>query len=226
MPRMSTRFTAGLLLGTVAGGLLAFVPALRVGMTAWIVLWGGMALLAAPLAGALRSLGLRSRALAIVACAAAFAAPALMIFARLLKANTNHRPLGAATFAIVGALVVLGTLALSGRLVAWATTRARRLIVNGVAALSVLFALRLALPLLSAGMSLAVLDGVLLLAAALTGALAPVPAALEKRLLTVGSSIFAIAIALAVVGTGALPSARGQAQSAPVAYGVIGVFSR
>jgi hypothetical protein len=124
-PSLSVSVGVSLAIGAL-GAALAVVPALsRVTahgvsfVSAWLVLAGSTALLAGPAAAALRiARPLPRQALSPLLGIALAAAP-LVLFARLLKVATHHRPLGAATYAIIAAGVILGATAFAARLIAW-----------------------------------------------------------------------------------------------------------
>lgn len=158
---------------------------------AWLILAGGSALILLPVSWALAQ-SLRGRdesarnQLAALTVSALLAAPLLSVVLRVLKSATHHRPLGAATFALVAAITVLGCFAVLGRLAAHAgptgSPRARgpaRLALLALALLGALGTLLVALPLGSRG----VLDAVLLVgvAAALAARGWPAPQGLLPK---------------------------------------------
>ncbi len=187
-------WVAGLLMGSL-GAALAVVPAaLRVSqagatfVVAWLVLWGSAALLVSPFAGALRLARPLSPGLRALLGGALLAAAPLMVFARVLKVSTHHRPLGGVTFTLVALCLLLVFVACAGRLESFATTGIRRRILQGVYVVAGLAALRFLQPLISGearamGYGAGVLDAALLLGVALVAGLAPAPAVARRRLL-------------------------------------------
>jgi hypothetical protein len=78
----------------------------------WLLLAGGSALVLGPVVALVRYTRPVPVALLATLTGAAAASIPLAVFARLLHKNTHHRPLGAATFAVIAlALVVLASFA-------------------------------------------------------------------------------------------------------------------
>lgn len=218
-PRLG--FATGLCLA-VAGTAVACLPAaLRTASAgvsfaaAWLVLWGSTAFLLAPAAAAIRiARPLPSAALALPA-ALLCAAPVLIVFARVLKVATHHRPLGAATFAVIAAGVVLGTFAVTARLVS-GQGLARRVLLGWVL-LSALASAVLSLPLLGiAGGSL--LDTALAVAVAAAAVLTKAPPALERAAKVAGPVAFVVAVG-ASFALGSAEVRAAAAERAPVLAG-------
>ncbi|HVJ15943.1 MAG TPA: hypothetical protein VM686_10880 [Polyangiaceae bacterium] len=132
-------FRAGLGLGCAAAMLAAVPAAVRVAADGgslalgWLLLAGGSALVLGPaVALARHARPLPSAVLAVLAGSAAVSIP-LAVFARLLHQNTHHRPLGAATFAVVGLLLIVVASFVAWRALAWlqvSSSRARLLTVS------------------------------------------------------------------------------------------------
>lgn len=171
----------GLLLGSAAA-LVAVVPAaLRSAqhgagfLVSWLALAGSVALVA----GVVVAAGRIARPFSGLAAAAVLglliAAAPLMLFGRVLKATTHHRPLGSATFALVSAAVVLAGMALAARLLTWqgaapdeVARQKRRTVVAILSAVAGVAGLMLALPALGGGAAevrASVVDGALCLGA-------------------------------------------------------------
>ncbi|MCA9641057.1 MAG: hypothetical protein H6718_08945 [Polyangiaceae bacterium] len=147
------------LLGAVPGAVSASSAGASFPL-AWVALVGGSALLLLPFCIALRiQLGrgaVGRRGLMVLVASLGLSAPVLSILLKLLKTGTHHRPLGAATFAGLALISLLGALAVVGRLGSFAGRdgaagkRAALLlkVAVGVGALGLLYA---SLPLLGAG---------------------------------------------------------------------------
>lgn len=177
-----TELWRGLLLGSIASAVAALPAAWRAAhagasfVACWIALAGSTALLLAPAVGAFRAARPMPRAVPTLLVGLLLATGPLVIFARLLKATTHYRPLGGATFGIVAAGVVLGCIAVSGRLVAAARTGARQRVAQRLlfvlAAVSTLIGLVLIAPAAgSPGMRSGLFDGTLAVALGLAAAL-------------------------------------------------------
>lgn len=198
---------------------------------AWLVLAGGSALVLLPLSWALGQ-GVRGQdvsariQLVTLSVSALLAAPLLSVVLRVLKSATHHRPLGAATFALVAALVIVGCLALVGRLAAHAgpqgsakAQRPARFALIALAVVGGLGTLLAALPLLSAG----VIDALLLVGVATVLAARgwPAPRGLLPKL---GLGV----VLLLVVASGALSRSDAVLQQlqaqAPVSLGWVWVW--
>jgi hypothetical protein len=113
--RVFAPWAEGALLGSALAGAVA-LPRLGGGPGAWLTAAGFAALALGPAVGALRAARPLSRAGLGVPLGALVALPVLSVLARVLKATTHHRPLGAATFAVIAAAVLLGAMALTSRL--------------------------------------------------------------------------------------------------------------
>jgi len=221
-------FGYGVLVATLGCALIALPAALRSGAPlplSWLALWGSAALMAAPVAGAWRvARPLPASAWCLPLGVALSLAP-LMVFARLLKTATHHRPLGGATFAIVAALLVLGATAVAARLLAWsgqqAGAKAKLPVV--VALLGSCLAVPLALPMLGAELRGALLDGVLLLGVTALGALVPEQRRIAARAAISGPLLWIGAIGSALaVGLGSAATRAALADHAPVLLGLAG----
>ena len=120
------------LLLAASGSLLVALPAaLRATndgaslLACWVALWGATALLVGPTAAALLRARPRLGGLATLLVGVLMAAGPMIVFARLLKRATHHRPLGAVTFALVAVVVILGAVAVAARLMSLARSAAR-----------------------------------------------------------------------------------------------------
>ena len=118
-------FRAGLGLGCAAATLAAVPAAVRVAADGgslalgWLLLAGGSALVLGPVAALARSARpMPPAVLAALAGSAAVSIP-LAVFARLLHQNTHHRPLGAATFAVVALLLLVVASFTAWRALVW-----------------------------------------------------------------------------------------------------------
>jgi hypothetical protein len=169
-------FRSGLAIGT-AGAVVASLPAvirlLQAGAPALAVLLlvGGSALVLGPLVALGRQARPPARALLGTLLGAGASLPVLVVLGRLIEQKTHHRPLGAATFAVLSLLVVLGASIVIGRALSLATSR------------------RVAWIALAAGAAL----GVLVAAQAFTGA-GPFRASLLDALLAGAVAVLAIAL--------------------------------
>ncbi len=141
----------GALLGVLCALVVAVPAAWRVAGEAVSVpiacvgLAGGAVLLLAPLLMAARASRPWPKAASPLPAAVLIALGPLMFFAALLKVFTHHRPLGATTFAIGSAVMMLGAIALAARFGQWARSAGRmRLVGRAALAGSILFSLALA----------------------------------------------------------------------------------
>ncbi|MGE0323001.1 MAG: hypothetical protein AB7K71_32150 [Polyangiaceae bacterium] len=107
------------LLGAVPGAVRASSAGASFPL-AWLALVGGSALLLLPFCIALRiQLGRGAagrRGLMVLLASVGLSAPVLSILLKILKTGTHHRPLGAATFAGLALISLIGVLAAVGRL--------------------------------------------------------------------------------------------------------------
>jgi hypothetical protein len=133
---------AALALGGLAAAVAALPDVRRVAEAgvspglAWLALTGSTALVLGPLLVLARAPRAGSPTLRAVLVGAALAAAPLGLLGQALKLHTHHRPLGAATFAMLALVVVLVAVLVSVRLSAWVDRdptplrkRARRLLV-------------------------------------------------------------------------------------------------
>jgi len=220
-------FGYGLFVATLCAALAALPAALRASSAgaslpmAWLALWGAAALMSGPIAGAWRVARPLSAAAWSLPLGLALSLAPLLVFARVLKSATHHRPLGGATFAIVAALLVLGATAVAARVIAFAGKRqgalAKAPLALGLA--GCLLAVPLAMPLLGAGLRASALDGLLLVAGVAAGALAPERPGLGR----VGLVVWVLAVALGLgLGLGAAETRAALADRAPVLLGLAG----
>jgi hypothetical protein len=225
-------FSWGMLLA-VAGGLLVALPA--AGRAAsqqgsfvlcWLALWGTAVLAVAPAAGALRLLRPLSGSLVALLVAAALAASPLMFFARLLKSATHHRPLGAVTFAVVGAGLLLGSLVIAVRLLALSRAPGRaarwwRAVTICLATLSLVPALRLTFwAFAEPAMQVGLLDAALAVLLVIAAASLRLPQPMVRAAVVLGPTLWLVAVVTAVVILRAAPAVHATLQSTgPVLLG-------
>jgi hypothetical protein len=89
------------------------------GVLAFLALFGGTALVLGPALVCASALGGEAQRGRAVSFGLAFATAPLAVLADGLKQNTHHRPLGAATFAVLALALVAGALFLAWRLLAY-----------------------------------------------------------------------------------------------------------
>lgn len=209
----------GWMLGVIALAL-AIVPAtLRVSgsgasfVSAWLGLWGAAALGFGLAAGALRAARPLSKALVGALAGLLVAAPVLIVLARILKTQTHHRPLGAATFAVMAAIVALGALALMARLYA-SSGRLSRMAFVALTGLGGLATLVLSLPSIGS-----LIDALLVSAAVAAAAFAKLPASFERSARIAGPLLLLIAVGLGIgVRSDALRAAASEHAPVPAAF--------
>lgn len=118
---------AALALGAVAAAIAALPDVRRVaagGLSpglAWVALTGSTALVLGPLLVAARALRGDAARVRGFLLGAALATLPVAFLGQLLKVQTHHRPLGAATFAFLALGVVLGCILVTVRVVSWAS---------------------------------------------------------------------------------------------------------
>lgn len=223
-PSSGVGFAEGLLFGIAGGAVLAIPVALRSSgtLSQSFVLWLGAAglngMLLGLLAAALRvSRPLPSRSPALL-LGLGFALGPLSQLGSALHSGTNHRPLGAATFAVAAGIVVALAWALASR--TWLSLRAharrRRNYGYVLLALGSVISLVSLLPTLWSWMrhfaelgllSSAVVDGLLGLALAMFGGFARFPKKLESSARTAGPLAFGVCALSFAVALQALPVA-------------------
>ncbi len=163
---------ASILFGTLAALVLGALPLTRADGQAPFWLWatcaGSGALVLGPaLVGARAIRGVDSLVVSAAAALILCAGP-LMFLGRLIKTATHHRPLGAMTFAVIAAFVVLGAWVVVGRLTSIIRTSPHRGVRRGllVALLVALLLSLVAALMMSAGLGAAagavLLDGTLM----------------------------------------------------------------
>jgi len=188
----------------------------------WVGLAGGSALFLGPVLAVLRgALDPPARALGPLAGVALSAAP-LSAFAALLKATTHHRPLGAATFAVISLLIVALCVLVAVRVTSYADARspgagtALRALIGGAALMS--FAAALAVILGSDGARPHLVDALSLAAAAGLGLAALKVREVVSVLRRFGATLW---IALVLVGLFVArgPTFESMKKSAPVVAG-------
>lgn len=210
---------SGLLFGTLGCFVIALPAALRTSASfvlAWLVLAASTALVLAPAAALLRVARPFPRQAWSVPLGFLLALPPLIVFARILKVGTHHRPLGGATFAIVALGVVLGAIALAARALTWEKPILRKLVI-AVAGLLALASAALALPVLAPPLRGHVLDAAL--AFALLGAVAFVKLPEPKTSVLAGPILW-VAVGLVGLMLGSPELRALLADRAPVLAGV------
>jgi hypothetical protein len=161
-PSASTTGDGSTVTGALIGCVVATPAALRLGsaevslVLAWLALAGGGALWLAPLAWGLRDVR-GWRAVGMVVAGLALSSLPIAMAARVLKASTHHRPLGAATLAVVALVLVLAALWLASALLSERYGRAVKVGVSAAAVVSLLATTALALPVLPTGVARGVL---------------------------------------------------------------------
>lgn len=210
---------SGLLFGTLGCFVIALPATLRTNASfvmAWLVLAGSTALVLAPAAALLRISRPFPRTAWSVPLGFLLALPPLVVFARILKVGTHHRPLGGATFAIVALGVVLGAIAFSARALTWEKPLLRKLAI-ALAGLLALASIALALPVLAPPLRGHVLDAVL--AFALLGVVAFVKLPEPKQVLLAGPIVWVV-VDLVGISLGSPELRAILAERAPVLAGV------
>jgi hypothetical protein len=195
-------FRSGLALG-VAAAVLASLPAatrlLSAGapVLALLLLIGGAALALGPLVALGRQARPLSRGLLACLVGAGWSLPVLLVLGRLIEQKTHHRPLGAATFAVLALIVVLGASTVAGRALSLASSRGPAGIALALAGgLAVLVA---AQAFTGAGpFRASIVDGVALCSAVVSAIALPVSKTLESRLHAVALPLWSL-LALAGV---------------------------
>jgi choline-sulfatase len=219
--RVYPELAIGLLLGVGAAAIAALPAAVRSAaagasfLAAWLSLWGSSAALLAPAVGALRIARPLPRSSLSIPAGLVIAAPVLIMLARILKGTTHHRPLGAATFAMLAAAVVLGAIVVAARLIS-SEHRISRAALWSLLGMTALATAVLALPLARAGGG-SVIDALLLLGLGAAAVWVKAPAAAERAARIAGP----LALALAVIGGFAARARVGESTrtSAPVLTG-------
>ncbi len=188
---------------------------------AWLALWGSAALMIAPVAGAYRVARPLSPLAFSLPLGLALALGPLMVFARVLKTATHHRPLGGATFALAAALLVLAATALSARVIAWSAAREGALakLPHVLAALGLALGALLALPALGNELRGAMLDGALAVALAAVATWVPERRALARAGLVLWLVVVALGLGL---GLSAPETRAALADRSPVLLGLSG----
>jgi hypothetical protein len=210
---------SGLLFATLGCFVIALPAALRSSASlvmAWLVLASSTALVLAPAAALLRVARPFPRQAWSVPLGFLLALPPLIVFARILKVGTHHRPLGGATFAIVALGVVLGAIALAARALSWEKPILRKLVI-ALAGLLALASVALALPVLTPPLRGHVLDAVL--AFALLGVVAFVKLPEPKTTVLAGPIVWVV-VGLIGISLGSPELRALLADRAPVLAGV------
>ena len=223
--------SVGFALGLVAAALLATVAALRATGGAvspgwvWIGTWGASAAVLGPLGAVVR----RARPLPLAAwcipIGVGLALAPLTLFARILKATTHHRPLGAVTFAIVSIGLVLVATAFAARVISELAATRNSSNFRSVRALSAVLAALLALVACAvafralagdAALRPLAVDTVLLLVAVAAVGWFRLPGARVERLRRWTLVAWAVALVLAIIALSRPDVAEMIAASAPV----------
>lgn len=153
-----------------------------------------------------------------------------MIFASVLKVGTNHRPLGAATFAVIAAALVAGALAVSARLVSWSSNEDAkgrtivRWLMYGLALAGTALLVKQALPVARGpgAVRTGLFDGAVALMLALVAVRFRLPEG-ARRVAKLGVPIWLAVSVVGIVLQVAVPAVRDTArQVAPVLLGPIG----
>ncbi len=215
---------------TLFAALIAIPAALRASgasrILVWLALAGSAAILCGTLAASIKTLRGQGHIYKTLGLAFAFSLPVLAVFGRVLKTATHHRALGGVTFAVVGAIVLLGALVLSNRAWRWADSRGKSMLLMGAGGLGLLVGVRFCLPLVSQpGVRMAALNGVFLLVAAVVASMWVPHSSLQNRTLARGlwAGFGLAALVLVVAVPGIQHSAR---EAAPVLFGPFWVLSR
>jgi len=208
-PSSGVAFGEGLLFGLPGGGVLALPVALRVsggfhdGALVWLAALGLYGMLLGVLAAALRVSRPLPRRTPALLWGLGFAFGPLAQLGGILAKHTHHRPLGAATYTFMAAMVIVVAWALATRALVsvhssfkrrkrfgWAIIIGASSVSLGLAALPVLGFLRnfQATPLLSS----LVLDGLLGIALGMFGGFARFPTKLESSARTSGPMAFGV----------------------------------
>jgi hypothetical protein len=120
-----TERSAALGVGTLAAAVTALPAVPRVallgenGVLAFLALFGGTALVLGPALVCASALGGERQRGRSVSFGLALAAAPLALLAEILKQNTHHRPLGAATFAVLALAIVVSAMLVAWRLLAF-----------------------------------------------------------------------------------------------------------
>lgn len=108
---MALPVSSSFLLGLLIAMLVAVLPAARHDGAFSILLWlacaGSGALVLGPTLLGARTLLSKSRVLFPMIAALAMASGPVMVFGRLIKTATHHRPLGAMTYSVIACIVVV-----------------------------------------------------------------------------------------------------------------------
>jgi hypothetical protein len=227
------------LFGTTLLCVLAVLPAaircisgttaLSTGLGAWLVLWGLAASLMGPMTLLLHASKPWPKLSWSVPLGILFALPPFTMLGGILHRSTHHRPLGAATFALLGAVVLLGLVGLTARLVTWSGTSERRqwlgatflALAGGAAVLAevlwVRSAMRQAGPHHLGGL---LVDGGLVVLVAAAGVSMPVQIVRIPRWL--GPSLWLVVVGVSAILITASPAVRGVVSThAPLVVGFV-----
>lgn len=203
---------------------------LRTGLNpglAVIAAWGSAASLAVPAAGFLRLCRPFPAQWRPLALGLVLALPILATLGEVLKRTTHHRPLGAATFTLLGVLLVFLSLMLGWGLVERARQGGR--LARGALVASVVCAVLLTGRVLFAALGeparsvviWGVADTALVMGVLLLARVAPMPARLSRYASWMTLVGYAAVVAAAVVVLRAMPELRGDlAVRAPVLVGL------
>jgi len=211
----------------LGGALLVVLPAaLRAAgssasfVVCWMTLWGATVLAAGPTAAALRWVLRRGGGAGPLLLGVLLAAAPLVVFAELLERATHHRPLGAVTFAVVAALVVLASVAVAARLLSLSRSAARarrwwQVAWIGLGALALVWTVKLVVSAAAdPGVRNGLLDAVLVAALILAAARTRGPAALGGLSRWLGPLAWVAVAALGLILLRAVPEAAASVRSA------------
>ena len=230
-------FSTGLLLGVVCAVLVALPGAARTArasegstlLLCWLALGGGLGLLLAPAVGAARAARPLPRPAVGLPLGALFASGPLMLLATLIKAKTHHRPLGAATFAMLAAVLLVAAIIVAARLLS-ATEGKRPFLAWGsiviLAVVSGAMMARLVQPALGAvgaesGLRAALFDGVLLVVLGAAAVGLKVPDGLRNAARYAAPALWiGLALASAVVLRRSPDLVQAASEKAPVLLGL------
>lgn len=201
--------SVGLGLGTILAALAVVPATLRLGASAglFVILVGIAALFIAPAAAGLRASRPLPRSSWSVPLALALSLAPLALFARILIVATHHRPLGAATFALVAAILLSGAVAVSARLLVWSEKRAS-FAPLALGVLGLLAGAVLLLPALGSPLRGWLFDLALWLAAFVAAGALSVPASLAGLLRKAGLALWLVVVLVGLGAALALPDVR------------------
>lgn len=211
LPSTYGHLAEGLLLALPAAMLTALPVAIRVAgfahtsvLMAWFAATGPAALILGPAVALARSARPWPPVAPAAILAVVLSTGPLALLGSMLKATTNHRPLGAVTFSILALMTVLGTLVLTIRSVgllrgvAEERRRLARILAVALAALSPALALVLLRSVfrdpLAGPLGYALLDGLLALALGIAAGWVRVPRPVRTLLRRIGPTLWVLTV--------------------------------